>query len=131
MREEGIVKSSENGLCEVIVKRKSACGENCASCSGTCKAAAAVCIAENNIGAEPGDFVAIEMPAVTVLKTAFLVYILPIIMFFAVFGILSYISDVGAYIGGAAAMILTFVLLCGYDKKRNVRPCVSEIIKST
>lgn len=131
MIENGFVKSTENGLCEVIVKRKTACGENCASCSGMCNAAETVCVAENNIGAKPGDFVSIEMQTGKVLKTAFLVYILPIIVFFAVFGIISRFSEIGSYLGGAVSMILTFILLCGYDKKSTIRPYVSEIIKST
>lgn len=131
MREEGFVKSVRNGECEVIVKRKTACGENCASCSGGCTAPETVCRADNSLGACPGDFVVIEMDSKSVLKSAFLVYILPIIVFFAVFGVLSFLPRFYAYAGGAAALIITFFILRIYDKKNAAMPYVSEIIKNT
>ena len=73
----------------------------------------------------------IEMDSKSVLKSAFLVYILPIIVFFAVFGVLSFLSQFYAYAGGTAALIITFFILRIYDKKNAAMPYVSEIIKNT
>ena len=71
MREEGFVKAIKDDTCEVIIKRKTACGENCASCKAGCEAREQVCVAENTLGANVGDKVIIEMDSAKVLKSAF------------------------------------------------------------
>ena len=82
MKETGIVKEASGEFCKVVVMRKSACGENCASCSGGCKLQNQICLVKNTKGAKAGDKVEIEIDTMTVLKSAFLVYILPILVFF-------------------------------------------------
>ena len=103
----------------MAVRRKTACGDNCATCKGGCEAREQVCIAENSHGAAVGDKVIIEIDSAKVLKSAFLVYILPILVFFAGFGIL---SQVGVSEGASAVFSVPFVaavflLLRRYDKK--------------
>ncbi len=85
MREQGIVTKTENGMATVLVKRKSACGDNCATCKAACSLGERGIIVKNDIDAKTGDEVAFEMDTAKVLKTAFLVYILPILVFFAAF----------------------------------------------
>lgn len=119
MREEGIVVKVYRDLCEVSVLRKTACGENCASCKATCGAREQLCVAKNMCGAAVGDRVAIEMDSRRVLKSAFLVYILPILVFLTIFAI---ISENGgsprvSAICSVAAATAVFVWLGVYDKK--------------
>lgn len=131
MREEGFVKSVSGNTCEVIIRRKSACGENCASCKGGCEAREQLCSAENTAGAAVGDRVVLEMDSSKILKSAFLVYILPILVFLAVF---AFVSELGGTavsalcaLGAAAAV---FVCLGIYDRqhKNDYLPSVTEII---
>lgn len=89
MREEGFVKIVSGTTCEVIIKRKTACGENCASCKASCEAKEQVCVAENALDAKVGDKVVVEMDSAKVLKSAFLVYILPILAFLTIFMLVS------------------------------------------
>ena len=57
MKETGIVKSVDGEFCTCMTKRKSACGENCASCKAACSSREHTFVAKNKIGAEVGDTV--------------------------------------------------------------------------
>ncbi|MBP2653268.1 MAG: SoxR reducing system protein RseC [Firmicutes bacterium] len=89
--QEGIVIAIENGMAKVKTSRHSDC-ENCGSCPGN---TAIVLDALNPVGAEPGQRVLVEVEEVSMLKSAFIVYMLPLI---AVFG--------GIMVGGYLAEIL-------------------------
>lgn len=132
MRETGIVKSVEGETCVCSVKRKSACGENCASCKAACSSREHDFVAKNLAGAEAGDTVIIEMGTKKVLASAFLVYILPLIAFILGF---AYFFESGrpelqsAFWGlvlGAAMWIL--VSFYGKYKKEELVPEVTEIV---
>ena len=132
MRETGIVKSVEGDLCTCSVKRKSACGENCATCKATCSSREHTFVARNLAGAKAGDIVVVEMGTKKVLTSAFLVYILPLIAFLLGF---SYIQELGkgelesalwGLVLGAAMWIL--VSLYGKYKKEELVPEVTEIV---
>ena len=73
----------EPGQAEVFLLRQSACSGDCHSCGG-CGAIREELIvrAENPIGAKVGDLVTIETETKTVLTAAFLVYLVPILLFF-------------------------------------------------
>lgn len=94
MVSKGIVqKIIDENYAEVCVTRQSACGENCASCSGCSKPNyTAVTIAKNTTDAKVGDTVNIKSETLTVIKGAVYVYILPIILFFVAFFIGSKLS---------------------------------------
>ena len=81
MRETGVVKSAGGEFCTCVTKRKSACGENCASCKAACSSREHTFTAKNTAGAKEGDTVIIEMSTGSVLKSAFLVYIIPLLAF--------------------------------------------------
>ena len=118
MRETGFVKSVSGDLCEVVVSRKSACGENCASCRGACKMKKQVCTAKNEAGAEIGDHVIIEMDSTKILKSAFLVYIFPLLIFLGIFCATAQMySQMSATIFATAAAVIVFICLHFFDKK--------------
>lgn len=132
MREEGIVIKASGDLCEVSVRRKTACGENCASCKATCGAREQICVAKNILGAVVGDRVVIEMDSQKVLKSAFLVYILPVLVFLVIFAIISENggSQLVSALCSVVAAIVVFVWLRFYDKKhkKDFIPKVTEIL---
>ena len=132
MRETGIVKSVEGDLCTCMVKRKSACGENCATCKATCSSREHTFIARNLAGAKAGDTVIVEMGTKKVLASAFLVYILPLVAFLLGF---SYIQELGKgelesalwglVLGAAMWMLASFY---SKYKKEELVPLVTEIV---
>ena len=131
MRETGIVKSVDGEFCTCVTKRKSACGENCASCKAACSSREHIFTAKNTIGAKEGDTVVIEMPAKDVLKSAFLVYIIPLVAFLLGFicffetGKSELASAFWGLVFGSAVWIL--VGFYGKYKKAELTPEITEI----
>ncbi len=132
MREEGFVKSVTGDMCEVAVKRKTACGENCASCKGACSAPEQICAAKNTIGAREGDRVCIEISTSTVLISAFLLYILPVFVFLTVFVAASENGSSGtaSALFAVVAAVLVFICVMIYDRKHKDKhiPSITEIL---
>lgn len=118
MKETGIVKSVSGEFCQVAVLRKSACGENCASCKGGCKPQAQLCTAKNTPSAKVGDRVIIEIDSSTVLKSAFLLYIMPIIVFFSAYFLCGKFSETIRISVSFLATALVFLRLFFLDKRR-------------
>ena len=133
MRETGIVKSVDGEFCTCSTRRKSACGDNCATCKAVCSSREHTFIAKNIIGAKEGDTVIIEMPTKDVLKSAFLVYILPLLAFLLGF---SYFFETGkselnsafwgVVFGGAVWILVSFY---GKYKKSELIPEATEIVE--
>ncbi|MTI70968.1 MAG: SoxR reducing system RseC family protein [Firmicutes bacterium] len=80
MNQVGFVKALENNKALVEVRRVSACGSNCASCGGECNIPSVTVRIENKLNAKPGEFVEIKMGTKTILKSAFIAYIIPLIL---------------------------------------------------
>ena len=119
MTETGVVKNISQGQAVVAIIRKSACGESCKGCSGGCKLSENCVNATNEIGAKCGDVVVVETSTKGILSKAFIVYILPLIVFFAGYFISFALFDNEA----AAALIdmvlfaVVFFILHIFDKK--------------
>lgn len=130
MKETGTVQSVFDGFCNVVVTRKSACGDNCANCKGGCSLQNQICVAKNNIGAKPGDKVVVEISTEKVLKSAFMVYILPILVFFAIYYATAPYSNLAPVIA-IFSMITVFILLFFHDKhhKSDYVSTVCEILE--
>ena len=135
MKEEGIVKSVSGEFCRVLVRRKTACGDNCASCSGACKMNFGEVTAKNTAGAKAGDGVVIEMKSEKVLFSAFLVYILPILVFFISFFAIQKIYLSNSIASGVAAIltVISFSITVFYDRrhKTDFVPTVIKIDENT
>lgn len=133
MRETGIVKSVDGEFCTCATRRKSACGDNCSTCKAVCSSREHIFTAKNTIGAKEDDTVIIEMPTSSVLKLAFLVYILPLLAFLLGF---SYFFGAGKseltsafwgiIFGGAMWILVSFY---GKYKKAELTPEVVEIAR--
>ena len=103
-----------DGTAQVVRIRESACSGDCHKCSG-CGAAQQTMLfmAGNPIGARAGDLVIVSAESAPVLKAALVLYILPLVLFFA-----GYIG--GAYVGlsgwlGALGFLLGIAAVVAYD----------------
>lgn len=113
------------------MERRSACGGDCDSCGGCAAIRETVTVAaENPIGAVPGERVTVESDTRTVMGAALVVYLLPILLFFAGYAAG---APLGAAPGltGAVGMILGVIpiLLCNrrLERKKNVFRIVERL----
>jgi sigma-E factor negative regulatory protein RseC len=90
-QQEGVVLSTQDGMAKVKASRHNDC-ENCGSCPGN---AAIVLDVVDPLGVKPGQRVLIAIQETDMLKSAFIVYMLPLIAIFA-----------GAVLGGYLAGLL-------------------------
>jgi len=104
MKEEGIVKSINGDMAVVVIRRKTACGDNCATCSGACRRSFQEITAKNLCKAKEGEYVSVEMDTGKVFLSAFFVYILPLMVFVTAYGI------GGIYLGEGLNVALSVVL---------------------
>ena len=79
---------------ELQVKRKTACGHDCANCGGCGEIVSKpiMVIADNSIGAQVGESVVITGSSRQVLGLAAILYLVPIVLFFAVYGVAALLS---------------------------------------
>ncbi len=116
----------------VRVRRVSACGENCSSCSGGCKPTSTTMKAVNGLNAKVGDMVKVEMNPGAFVTLAFVGYILPIIISVAAYMAAMRLSSdsLVADISALAALIVTLVFFFFMDKvpKKSTR-FTSRIIR--
>lgn len=89
MYNEGLVMELKDDLATVKIVREGACGHDCATCGG-CGGSETMIIAKNEINASVGQFVALEGDGIIV-RRAFIVYMLPIIVFFIGYALGHYI----------------------------------------
>ena len=133
MQEIGVVESTNGALAIVSVKRSTACGDSCETCSTQCNFKGNKITVGNKIGAMPGDTVKIEMKTSTVLKSAFMVYILPILMLFSGYFITEYKtgSETKSLFAGLLAFGVTFMFLLLWDRlnKEKFVTSITEIIE--
>jgi sigma-E factor negative regulatory protein RseC len=118
-QQEGVVlEVTANHMARVKTSRHNDC-ENCGACPGN---SALVLEARNDLGAKPGQRVAIEVREINMLKAAFIVYILPLIASFigAVAGEIfaehfGYQPLLLQIMGGAFVFILSVVYIKFFD----------------
>ena len=133
MVQTGIVKATRGDIADVEINRSTACGDNCASC-GLCSGRTAIVKAANKINASDGDTVLIQMADKTVLGTAFLVYIIPLILlvcgYFAGHAVGG--TEMSGIITGFLLMALSFPPIIYLDrrKRQSYLPEVTEILKA-
>ena len=107
----------DNGTAQVICVRESACSGDCHKCAG-CGAAkeAIVLTADNAIGASAGDMVTLRSETAPVLKAAAVLYMMPLVLFFAGYALAAALEGSGALFGGIA-FILSILLIVFYDRR--------------
>lgn len=125
------------GRAEIAVKRKSACGHDCSKCGGGCSEmlvqSEVKAVADNPLGARPGDTVRVESRSGQVLWIAAVVYLLPLVLFFVFCfagAALSGSETVGIILGGVgfAAGIAGAVWANRVVKRRNMTAfCITGV----
>lgn len=106
----------EDGTATVIHIRESACSGDCHKCSGCGAAKEAILLeADNPIGAKPGDLVTVESETGPVLKAAVVMYMLPMVLFFAGYA-LGAAFNRGALVG-CLFFFVSIGLAVVYDRK--------------
>lgn len=130
MREIGFVDEVQENYAIVKVAKKSACGENCASCKGGCVPGERRIKVKNKISVQKGDKVILEMPECKVLSAAFFAYILPILIFFAGYFLGEYIfkTEGCAIFCGIITMVCGFLIIHFFDRK-NREKYMAEIVE--
>ena len=111
-----VTRILNGGMAEIAVRRKSACGGICHACGGCSDAKIVKVSAKNSASAAVGDEVIVSSETSGILKAAFVVYIIPIILFFAFYaaaaamamseGMCIGLSIVGFVIGVIIAVIV-------------------------
>jgi len=102
-----VVKILDKDFAEVTVERTSACG-NCASCGANCAFKHSLVIkARNKIAAKVGDSVLISTKSSKIFLAAFVVYIVPFILFFAAYALTAAagLSEKASILISAAALL--------------------------
>lgn len=106
----------DDGKAQVMVIRESACSGDCHKCSG-CGAVQETLLfeAENPVGAKPGDLVVIRSESGPVLRSAAVLYMLPLVLFFLGYA-LGARWGIGALLG-CLAFAASIALVVVYDRK--------------
>lgn len=103
------------GRVEIAVKRASACGHGCADCAGCASmthAPTVTAVAEDAFGARAGQTVTVESATGTVLRCAFLVYLLPFVGLFAAAAALEGYGEGIAALGAVTVFVAALVGVC-------------------
>ena len=107
----------DDGTATVIHIRESACSGDCHKCSGCGAAKEAIVLeAANPIGAKPGDLVHVEAASGPVLKAALVMYMLPMVLFFAGYAVGAALWQQGALVG-CLAFLGSIGLAVVYDRR--------------
>ncbi len=110
-------KVHEDGTANVVHIRESACSGDCHKCSGCGAAKEAIVLdAKNPIGARSGDLVYVEAATGPVLKAALVMYMLPMVLFFAGYAVGAAVFGQGALVG-CLAFAASIGLAVVYDRK--------------
>ena len=106
-----------DGTAQVTVIRQNACSGDCHKCSG-CGAVQQTMLLQvvNAIGAKPGELVTVESESKPVLAGAAVLYLLPLVLFFAGYLAGELLWGNGAP-AGCAAFLLSIVLAIVYDRR--------------
>jgi positive regulator of sigma E activity/YHS domain-containing protein len=144
-QEEGLVASvSENGWAQVVADRRDACGD--CGASGCCAALGGggskmVIKAVNRAGAGIGDLVSITLKSGTVIQSAAIFYLIPLLglIFGAAVGSSSSLglplSETGAgilfsFAGLALGFLITALITRWLSSKQAFTPVITRVIKS-
>lgn len=106
----------DDGTAQVIHVRESACSGDCHKCSG-CGAAkeTMLLLAHNPIGARAGELVKLRSETAPVMKAAMVLYILPLVLFFAGYFAGDTLWKMGA-LTGCLAFVVGIAAAVAYDR---------------
>ena len=120
LQEAIITKIRDDGLAEVVVERLGICGGDCNGCEGCKYDHLMKSVVQNPIAANRGQHDMIETPTSGVVKGAFVLYVLPIVMLILGYalGALLSLSESYCILAAFAAAIVGIVIAIIVSKKR-------------
>ena len=130
MKQIGVVLSCTRESAVVEVQRSSACGENCAHCKGGCLPTHHHALVKNTAGAGVGDRVRVETPDRAVIKSAMIVYLIPLVITFVFYGLAQVIwnQETVSMCIGLLGLVFSFGALKRMDKRMAPVPEITQII---
>jgi len=84
-----VLQVSEDGTARVLVLRESACSGDCGACKGCAEPKPLYVRAQNTAGADVGDVVLLQSDTGAVLGAACMVYLVPVVLWLAVWCVCS------------------------------------------
>lgn len=106
-----------DGTAQVVHVRESACSGDCHKCSGCGAAKETILLtAQNPIGAGVGSLVTIQSATGPVLKAAVVLYVIPLVLFFAGYLLGALVWNAGALVA-CLGFLLGVVLVVLYDRR--------------
>ena len=126
MTQQGTIKKLlPGGMAEIEVTRRSACGHDCAKCGGCggLETQTLYVTARNRAKADVGERVLIEGETGQVLGLAVLVYVLPIVLFFADYalGSVLFTGAAAGALGGGVLFVLGILGAIWYSRRMKAR----------
>lgn len=116
MTQSAVVRRRLSGdKVEILVRRVSACGHDCAGCGGCpsmVREPEVTAVAEDTLGVRPGQRVRVESSTRRVLGLAALLYLFPFVVFFAAYLLLSGASDGVAALGAVGGFLAALLGIC-------------------
>lgn len=94
MIQTGVVVEIENGIAKIQINDSEGCGGGCSGCKGCSIGEETLVEAENPIGAKVGELVNIELKGDLYLKTAALIYGLPLLVLLIGVGVGTVLPDI-------------------------------------
>lgn len=131
MESIGTVVKTEKGEAVVLVNRVSACGENCAHCTGGCTPTKTYAKAENLIFANVGDVVKIETETSDVIKASVILYFIPLLISI-IFACIAYSFKVKSWLVVLTAVLVFFIpffVIKKYERKITPVSKITKVIK--
>ena len=134
MNKVGKVVSKNKHQIKVEFARSTSCGEKCGGCSKDCSDRTQELILDNINAAELGDHVTVEIDSGFLLKSAFLVYIFPLLMLIVgyYFGnslnkvlLLPINQEVFSLLTGIVFLSVAFLIVNIFDKKVSTKKNLS------
>ena len=112
-----VQKCNDDGTALVLHVRQSACSGDCHKCSGCGAVQENLLLTANNpIGARPGQVVTVRSESGPVLAAAAVLYILPLVLFFAGYLLCHLLWQLGV-LGGCVGFVLGICLAAVYDRR--------------
>lgn len=126
MTQQGTIKKLlPDGMAEIEVTRRSACGHDCAKCGGCggLETQTLYVTARNRAKADVGERVLIEGETGQVLGLAMLVYVLPIVLLFVGYalGSVLFTGAAAGALGGGVLFVLGILGAIWYSRRMKAR----------
>ena len=127
-----VTKVFPNGMAEVVVARGTACGSNCGNCESCVFQNEIKAFAKNSVHAKTGEKVVIESLSSRIFGAAFIVYIVPMLVF-----VIGYIIAASCGLSEGMSVLCSFIAFCAavavivvYQRRsKRKNPIKFEIVK--